>query len=327
MPPSPVHQRDTRAGLLFGLVTYVTWGLTPFYWRLLSNVSPFEITAHRILWCAPFMLVLVLARHRMRSILAVVRTPRLLAMLTLTAVLIAGNWGIFIWCVAYGHLVQSSLGYYINPLISIVLGVALLGEHMGPLRKAALALAAAAVLTQTIAGGEFPTLAVVLALCFAFYGYFRKIAGVGALDGMFIESAILLPFAVGIVIHWQATGTGAFLSDGWQTDALLVFSGPFTAIPLMTFTAAARRLRLSTLGFMQYITPSVVLLQAVLLYGERFTWIQGVTFGCVWVALGLLTLEGPAGRLRAGGTRSAPARSTGPAADALSPGPAIPPPE
>lgn len=313
--------RDSRAGILFGLGTYLFWGLVPFYWRLLLHVPPFEITVHRILWCMPFMLILIVARRRWPAVLETLRNPRLLAMLTLTAVMIATNWGIFIWCVAYGHLVQSSLGYYINPLISILLGVAFLGERMSLVRKIAVALAAAAVLTQTIAGGEFPTIALILALCFAFYGYIRKIANVPALDGMFIESLVLFPVSLGIVVYWGVEGTGVFLTGDWYTDALLVFAGPLTAIPLMTFTAAARRVRLSTLGFMQYITPSVVLLQATLLFGEPFTWIQGITFVCIWVALALLTLEGPAARF------TARARTKAPAKDALSPDPAIPPPE
>ena len=316
----PTEHHDSRAGILLGLFTYLFWGLVPVYWRMLMAVSPYEATAHRILWCVPFMLVLVAARHKWRAVWAIVRNPRLLATLTLTAVLIAANWGIFVWCVTHNQLTQSSLGYYINPLLSVVLGVAFLGERMGTLRIAAVALATVGVVIQTIAGGEFPTIAVVLALCFAFYGYLRKIAGVPALEGLFIELMILMPVALGLVVYWVADGTAMFLSDGWQTDGLLVLAGPITAIPLMTFTAAAQRMRLSTLGFMQYITPSVVLLQAVLLFGERFSWIQGVSFGCVWAALVLLTLEGPAARFSS-------ARARARARNALSPDPAIPPPE
>jgi chloramphenicol-sensitive protein RarD len=316
------QQRDSRAGILFGLGTYLFWGLMPLYWRLLLHVPAFETTVHRILWCMPFMLILVLVTRRWRATMQVLRNPRLLAMLTLTAILIAANWGIFIWCVVNGHLVQSSLGYYINPLISILLGVAFLGERMGVVRKIAVLLAATAVLTQTIAGGEFPTIALVLALCFAFYGYIRKIANVPAVEGMFAESLILLPASLGLVIWWGVEGTGAFLKGDWYTDALLILSGPLTAIPLMTFTAAARRVRLSTIGFMQYITPSVVLLQATLLWGEPFTWVQAASFVCIWIALGLLALEGPVERLM-----SARARPKAPAPDALSPGPDCPPPK
>src|ERR1700741_2612249 len=313
-----MHQHDSRAGLHLGFFTYLFWGLVPFYWRLLLHVPPFEVTVHRILWCAPFMLLRILARWPWPAISEIMRKPRLLAMLALTAVLIATNWGIFIWCVATNHLVQSSLGYYINPLISILLGVVFLGERMSLVRKIAVGLAAAAVLTQTVAGGEFPTIALVLALCFAFYGYLRKIANVPALDGMVSESLVLFPVALAIVIYWGVQGIGVFLNHDWHTDALLVLAGPLTAIPLITFTAAARRVRLSTLGFMQYITPSVVLLQATLLFGEHFTWIQGASFVCVWAALGLLTLEGPA-------TRFTSARAR--ARNAVSPDPVIPPPE
>jgi chloramphenicol-sensitive protein RarD len=322
MSSTPDQQRDSRAGILFGLFTYLFWGVVPVYWRLLMHVPPVEITLHRILWCMPFMLVLVLARKRLRAAFEVMRNPRLLGMLTLTAVLIATNWGIFIWCIVEGHLVQSSLGYYINPLLSILLGVAFLGERMSIVRKVAVGLAAIAVLTQTIAGGEFPTIAIALALCFAFYGYIRKVANVPALDGMFIESLILFLPVVAVLGWWGIEGTGEFLTGDWYTDALLIFGGPLTAIPLMTFTAAARRVRLSTLGFMQYITPSVVLLQATLWWGEPFTVVQAAAFGCIWIALALLSVEGPILRLM-----SARARPKAPAPDALSPGPESPPPK
>jgi chloramphenicol-sensitive protein RarD len=316
------QQRDSRAGILFGLGTYLFWGLMPLYWRLLLHVDAVETTVHRILWCMPFVVVLVLATGRWRATMQVLRNPRLLGMLTITAVLIALNWGIFIWCVVEGHLVQSSLGYYINPLISILLGVAFLGERMGVVRKIAVLLAFMAVLTQTIAGGEFPTIAIVLALCFAFYGYIRKIANVPAAEGMFVESLILFPLSLGLVIWWGIDGTGVFFKGDWYTDALLILAGPLTAIPLMTFTAAARRVRLSTIGFMQYITPSVVLVMATLLWDEPFTLVQAASFACIWIALGMLTVEGPLERLMSGR-----ARPKAPARDALSPDPDCPPPK
>jgi chloramphenicol-sensitive protein RarD len=322
MAATPEQQRDSRAGILFGLGTYLFWGVVPVYWRLLIHVPALEITAHRILWCLPFMLVLALAGRRWRAVVEMLKTPRLLGMLTLSAILIATNWGIFIWCIVTGNLVQSSLGYYINPLLSILLGVAFLGERMSIVRKVAVALAAIAVLVETIAGGQFPTIAIVLALCFAFYGYIRKVANVPAVDGMLIESLIMFLPALALVAWWGVEGSGSFLAGDWYTDTLLILGGPLTAIPLMMFTAAARRVRLSTLGFMQYITPSVVLLQATLLWGEPFTWIQAAAFLCIWMALLLLGAEGPVMRLM-----SVRERPKAPAQGALSPGPAIPPPE
>lgn len=315
------EHHDSRAGILLGLFTYLFWGLMPLYWRLLTHVSPYEVTVQRILWCTPFMVVLVLATRKLKPALAIMRNPRLLGVLALTAVLISLNWGIFIWCVTNNQLTQSSLGYYINPLISILLGVAFLGERMSIVRKAAVALATVAVLVLTIAGGEFPTIAIVLALCFAFYGYLRKIAGVPALEGMFIESIILFPAALSMVIYWYVTKTGSFLMGDWRTDALLILGGPLTAIPLMTFTAAAQRVRLSTIGLMQYLVPSVVLLQAVFLWHEHFTWVQAASFACVWIALVLLILEGPLLRL----TSRRPVQVA--EEDAASQPPAIPPPE
>jgi chloramphenicol-sensitive protein RarD len=297
-------ERDDPRGIVFALAAYGLWGITPLYWRLLGNVGPFEITVHRVLWCALFVLVVSLARGRWQQLKDIARNPRLLATLALTSTLISVNWTIYIYCVATRQLVESSLGYYINPLVSIVLGVVLLGERLSKLRLAAVLLAAGAVLVKAVELGHLPWIAPTLALSFGFYGYFRKKADVDAMDGLTVETWILFPLTFGLVLFWGARGTGAFPSAGPTTDTLLILGGPLTALPLAMFAAGARRIRLSTLGFLQYFSPSITLALAVFGFGERFTRVDGITFACVWAALVLVAVEGRFSRGRSSAQRA-----------------------
>jgi chloramphenicol-sensitive protein RarD len=283
---------DDPAGIAYAALSYGLWGIAPLYWRLLDGVPPFEVTLHRIVWCALFVMAVAFLRGRMGQIAAIIRTPRLLATLAMTGCLISLNWTIYIYCVASRQLVEASLGYYINPLISVALGVLLLGEHMSRLRLIAVLLASLAVAVKAVSLGHFPWIAPVLAVSFGFYGYFRKLAPVDSLDGLLIESWTILPFAVGLLIYWYATGTAAFPSTDWTRDTLLIAAGPITAIPLALFAAGARRMRLSTLGFLQYLSPSITLLLAIFGFGEPFTRLDALAFGCVWAALVLVALEG-----------------------------------
>jgi chloramphenicol-sensitive protein RarD len=296
---------DDPSGILYASLAYVSWGVMPLYWRLLPDVPPFELTVHRVFWCALFLGVVLAVRAKFSHLLALLRSPKLVATLALTSVLIAINWTVYIYCIATNQLVEASLGYYINPLISIGLGVALFGEKMSRMRLAGVILAAAAVAIQTLELGHFPWIAPVLALSFGFYGYFRKRAAVGALDGLTIETWILFPLTCGLIAFWGATGKGVFPSPHLTKDALLILGGPLTAIPLTLFSAGARRIRLSTLGFLQYLSPSITLLLAVFLFGETFTRIDAITFGCVWAALLIVALEGRYAQFKA---RSTPAR-------------------
>jgi len=265
---------------------------------LLDGVPPFQVTVHRIVWCALFVMAVAFFRGRIAQIVAIVRTPRLLATLALTGILISLNWTIYIYCVASRQLVEASLGYYLNPLISIALGVLLLGEHMSRLRFAALLMATLAVAIKAVSLGHFPWIAPVLAVSFGFYGYFRKLAPVDAMDGLLIESWVILPISAGLLIYWYAIGTAAFPSLNWTRDALLITAGPITAIPLALFAAGARRMRLSTLGFLQYFSPSITLVLAIFGFGEPFTRLDGVAFGCVGAGLVLVALEGRIARFR-----------------------------
>jgi len=304
----PVPATDDARGIALAAGAYAIWGIMPLYWRLITGVSPFELTVHRVLWCAFFVLGVSLVRGRFRKLMFLVRTPRLLGTLALTSVLISVNWTIYIYCIATHQLVEASLGYYINPLLSIVLGVMLFGEHMSRLRLVAVVLATAAVAVKALQLGHLPWIAPVLALSFGFYGYFRKRTDVDALDGLTIETWILFPITAGLVIFWGFRGDGAFPSSNLARDALLILGGPLTALPLSMFAAGARRIKLSTLGFLQYLSPSITLLLAIFGFGEPFTRFDAVTFGCVWLALMLVAAEGRLNRPRARETLQLPLR-------------------
>lgn len=283
---------DTRLGLVYSVTAYSLWGFMPLYWSLLVSVPAIEVTAHRILWCALFLGGLVVLRGRLPAILAIVRQPRLVATLALTAMLISVSWVTNVWAVGAERLIQASLGYYIAPLISVAIGVFILGEKISTVRRIAVALACVAVLTQATVLRQFPFVALALGLSFAFYGYFRKTMNVRPLDGVFVEASVLVPIVGSLILFWGAMGMGAFGTRDVTIDLRLILCGPMTAVPLLFFSAGARRVRLSTLGFLHYVAPSITLLVATLIFSEPFTLIHAVTFGCVWAALFLLVLEG-----------------------------------
>jgi chloramphenicol-sensitive protein RarD len=307
-PPGAVAPAsgDDMTGIGLAAFSYVFWGFMPLYWRLLDAVPPFELTVHRIFWCALFVAVVALVRGRMPHIGAILRNRRVLATLALTSVLISINWTIYIYCIATNQLVEASLGYYINPLVSIALGVVLFGEHMTRFRLAAVVLATLAVAIKAFSLGHFPWIVPCLALSFGFYGYFRKLTPVDSLDGLTVETWILFPITLGLVGFWAWRGTGAFPSSNLVRDGLLIFGGPLTAVPLAMFAAGARRIRLSTIGFLQYLSPSITLLLAIFGFGESFTRMDGVAFGIVWLALLTVALEGPLTRLKASRAPSLP---------------------
>ena len=289
---------DDSLGIAYAMLAYVLWGIVPLYWRLLDGVPPFELTVHRIVWCALFVMVVALLRRRLGHLRQIIRTPRLLATLALTSILISTNWTVYIYCVASRQLVEASLGYYINPLISIALGVIFFAERMSRLRLIAIVLATAAVAAKAFSLGHFPWIAPVLALSFGFYGYFRKLAPVDAVDGLLVETWIVLPISAGLLFYWHTVGEAAFPSTDLARDGLLIGGGAITAVPLVLFAAGARRIRLSTLGFMQYLSPSITLLLAIFGFGEKFTRLDAVAFGCVWAALCLVALESRVTRIR-----------------------------
>ncbi len=283
---------NETAGILYAASAYALWGVLPLYWHMLGSVPPFELSYHGMVWCAVVGIALTLGLRRSADVRAALSNGRVMRALTVSSVLIAANWTIYIYAIAKYELVEASLGYYINPLLSIVLGVALLGEKLSPLRLAAIGLASVAVLFKSLSLGHFPWIAISLALTFGFYGYVRKLTPVAALDGLTIETCILLPLTVGILLFWGWQGTGAFTLGHPGTDVLLALGGPLTALPLVLFSAGARRVRLSTLGFLQYLSPTISLVIAVFVLGEPFDRTDLMAFGCVWLALVLVALDG-----------------------------------
>lgn len=282
---------NESAGIFYAIGAYGFWGVLPLYWHILGAVPPFELSFHRMFWSALFGIAMTFTLRRSGTVWAAVRNAKVLRALTLSSLFIAANWTIYIYAIAKAELVEASLGYYINPLICVAIGVGLLGERLSLLRLIAIGLAGVAVMFKALSIGHFPWIAFSLALSFAIYGYIRKLTPVAALDGLTIETSILLPFTGGILIFWGWQGSGAFTANHIGTDVLLVLGGPLTALPLILFAAAARRVRLSTLGLLQYLSPSITLLIAVFLLGEPFNRTDAITFGCVWLALVLVAID------------------------------------
>jgi chloramphenicol-sensitive protein RarD len=292
-------QSNRRAGLIFGLGAYLLWGVLPLYFKLLTAVPPIEIVAHRIIWSLIFLSLLVVIWRRWGAIRSALSSRRILLILTLTAALIAANWLIYIWAVVHRHVLEGSLGYYLNPLFNVLLGVVLLKEKLSRGQIAAVLLAGAgvAVLAWGAAGGLWISLS--LAFSFGLYGFIRKVAPIDALEGLWIETAILAPLSF-LYILWAHEGPAGFAAFGAATTFLLVLGGAVTAIPLLLFNAAAKRLPYSTLGFLQYIAPSLQFLLAVLVFGEPLTPAHALCFGAIWVALAIFAVEGlRLGRARA----------------------------
>ncbi|MFK7999011.1 MAG: EamA family transporter RarD [Polyangiales bacterium] len=279
-----------KSGAVMAVVAYAIWGVFPIYWKLLDSVPPFEILAHRILWSVVFVFVLLAMTGGLRTSLAHLRDARMRRLLLLSTALIATNWGVFIWAVSESRIQDASLGYYINPLLNVVIARIFLGERQRPLQAVAVALAAAGVLWLTIAQGSLPWVSLVLALTFCLYGLVRRSITVSAVDGLAIETSLTVP----LVIVYLATldpPFGKLVTVDGLTLALIIGSGVVTAVPLLAFAGAARRLRFTTLGMIQYLAPSLQLMCAVLLYDEVFGFDQIVTFSLIWVAVALYVFD------------------------------------
>jgi chloramphenicol-sensitive protein RarD len=288
--PSP-SPSPSRAGVWFAVAAYALWGLLPLYWRALHTMPLSAVLAHRVLWSAATALLLLASLRRLPGLIAIAKDGRKRSLLLLSALLIGANWSIYILAVYRGELVQASFGYYINPLMSVGMGVFLLKERLSRLQSVAVALAASGVLLLGIRHAGFPWVAVGLSLSFACYGLVKKRLAVDALIGLTAETLWLTPVAAAFLL-WPAHtgGAPAFGADA-KTTALLVGAGAITLAPLFFFNAAARRLPLSTLGFYQYLSPTLQLLLAVIFFGEAFTRVHAVAFGLIWAALGLYTLD------------------------------------
>jgi chloramphenicol-sensitive protein RarD len=284
------HAR-TRTGLLLGLGAYTVWGVLPLYFKAIAGVPPLEIVIHRILWSLVLLAALAALWRRWPTILAAARAPKVVATLAITAALISGNWLVYIWAVINGHVLAGSLGYYLNPLVNVLLGVVLLKERLTLAQALAVVLAAVGVVVLAWGAAEGLWISLALAGSFASYGFLRKVAPVEALEGLSIETTILAPFALGYLVWLQHQGVSSFGGEP-RIDLLLILGGAVTAIPLLLFTAAAKRLPYSTLGFLQYIAPSLQFLLAVFLFGERLTTAHAICFGAIWSALAVFAWEG-----------------------------------
>jgi len=286
---------ETRSTTVLGAASaasaYALWGLFPLYFKAVAHVPAVEVLAHRIVWTLVLMAgVIALLRH-WRRVAAVFTNRRLAGGLVLAAAVITVNWGVFIWAIAVGRVLESSLGYFINPLVSVVLGVVVLSERLRPLQWGAVALAAAGVGYQVVAVGVFPWVSLTLAVTFGVYGLIRKVITVDPTTGLFVETLVLAPVAAGYLVILAADGSGSMGPADWTTTALLLVSGPLTALPLLLFVTGAQRIRLSTLGLLQYIVPTGHFLLAVFAFGEAFTVHTLITFACVWAALGLYAVS------------------------------------
>ena len=281
---------DIRLGLVTGVAAYTFWGLFPLYLKLLSEVSAFEILAHRIFWSVPFGAVLILMRKQWREVLKALRSPRVVLLLGVAALAIAANWLIYVWAVINDRIIEASLGYFINPLMYVAAGVFILGEKLRPAQIAAVALAAAGVLVLTFGARVFPWVSLALAILFTAYGYIRKTTPVGAMPGLFIETSLLAPFAAIYVLMLMNAGAAVFQAQSLGMDVILMLAGPVTVIPLVLFSLSTRRLTLTTVGILQYIGPTLQFLLG-LYYGETFTLYHGLCFALIWTALAVFTID------------------------------------
>jgi chloramphenicol-sensitive protein RarD len=285
------EEKSHSNGVIYATSAFVAWGIIPIFWKQMAYVPPIEIVMHRIVWTLLFATVTILALGKWPLLKQALTTRRTIQALTVSALLIGMNWGLFIWAVNVGRIAETSLGYYINPLVNFALGTLLLGERVSRIQLIAIALAGVGVLNQAIAVGVVPWVSLTLAVSFGLYGLIRKQVAVESLIGLTIEAIVLTPIAVCYLVTISAAGTGLFLTHDRTTDVLLVLAGPMTAVPLLLFAAGVRRIKLSTMGFLQYLAPTISLVLAVVVYGEPFTSAHVVTFGFIWLALALISWE------------------------------------
>mgnify|MGYP001428348837 FL=1 len=291
MENSPPKNEDSLRGFGFALTAYLLWGFLPIFMKAVGHISPAEVIAHRVIWSIPIAGAVLWATGRTADLWLALRSPRMLLMGLATAALISINWGIYVWSIGAGHTLDAALGYYINPLFSVFLGAVLLGERLTAAQKGAIALAVLAVLVLTIEAGRLPVVALGLTGTWGIYAYLKKSLPIGPNQGFFLEILILLPFAIGYVIWAQIAGRSHFMAGVTSDTVLLLSCGLVTAVPLMVYANGAKLLRLSTIGIMQYIAPTMIFLTAVFLFGEPFGRGKMIAFPMIWAALVIYTVS------------------------------------
>ena len=289
--PSPenVQTGDSLRGFFFALTAYILWGFLPLFMKAIAHIPAPEVVAHRIVWSVPIAGAILLALGRTADLKAALRSPRTMLMAALTASIITVNWGIYVWSIAAGRALESALGYYINPLFSVLLGALLLREKLSITQWIAIGLAVFGVAILTVEAGGLPWVSLSLAVSWGFYAFFRKTLPVGPNQGFFLEVLILSVPALGYIIYLEATGQGHFGDTGTTDIAWLMACGLVTAVPLIIYANGAKLLRLSTIGIMQYIAPTMIFLIAVFVFKEPFSLSRLAAFGFIWAALGVYT--------------------------------------
>ncbi|HEV2568610.1 EamA family transporter RarD [Sphingomonas sp.] len=286
-----ISDAEAKKGVGFGLSAYLLWGFLPVYFKLLGEVLPTEVVAQRVLWSVLLLAGLIAGTRRWPQLLSALRNPKALKLLAASALLIGFNWLVYIWAIGASHVLETSLGYFLNPLVNVVMGVALLKERLTRAQGLAVALAAAGVAVLAVGAGSGLWISLALALSFATYGLIRKIAPVDSLEGLTIETVLLAPVAAAYLFWLSATGAIRFGTE-LDLSVLLALGGVVTATPLLLFAAGARRLQYSTLGLLQYIAPTIQFLLAVLAYGEPLTTAHLICFACIWSGLAIYAADG-----------------------------------
>ena len=279
-------------GIVYAALAFTWWGLFPLYFRIVTTVAPGEVLAHRIVWCLVLLLAVLGARRQWAWLAAVLRQPKVLGAFAASALLLSANWLTYIWSVQNGHVVDASLGYFITPLVNVLLGYSVLRERPRRAQWAALALAGLGVAWMTWQTGRLPWIALLLATTFGCYGLLRKVAVLGALEGLTLETLVLAPLALAALVIWSAYGQASFPAPDLRTNLWLIALGPITAVPLLLFAAGARRLSMTTLGLLQYIGPSIQFVLGVWIFREPFTPARLIGFGLIWLALAIYSLDG-----------------------------------
>lgn len=289
--PPVTSNVDSPRGFAFALTAYCLWGFLPLYMKAVVHIPAAEVIAHRIVWSIPIAGAVLLALGRTADVKLALRTPRVLAMACVTAALITLNWGIYVWSIAAERALDTALGYFINPLFSILMGAVLLKERLSMMQIGAIGLAAIAVAILTVDAGTLPWVSLALALTWGFYAYFRKTLPVGPNQGFFLEVLLLSVPALGYIVFIEVTGEGHFLTSSWYDTTMLACAGFATAVPLMIYANGAKLLRLSTIGIMQYIAPTMIFLIAVFIFKEPFGTARMIAFPLIWLALLLYTIS------------------------------------